>query len=256
MHGITYRQIKMLKSIYQEGKPKQDMIDEAINRMQKKRVPGEEIPNQEEVRQWFRIHRYSLGHGSKQKKGRMVYSQDQYNILVSLYDLTQGKPSEEDQLGAIGNMLDCWKEGDLIPTFKQVSRWFSNYRHKYKTGEVSQKHFSGKVIELLYGWFTSHVDNPYPTEQEKKELRKVCGLTRKQLDVWFTNARRRYLDTGNVPRGIKRKIQYDKETENLPKKRKYVHDRIIGDDIDDLRARDWTLKIEDLLPESLNCEKR
>lgn len=40
-------------------------------------------------------------------------------------------------------------------------------------------------------WFSSNLENPYPTEEQKEELAAASGLRRTQIDNWFSNARRR-----------------------------------------------------------------
>jgi hypothetical protein len=40
-------------------------------------------------------------------------------------------------------------------------------------------------------WFGGHLEHPYPTEHDKKQLASASGLSRTQIDNWFSNARRR-----------------------------------------------------------------
>ena len=47
--------------------------------------------------------------------------------------------------------------------------------------------------QFLKQWLFDHIDNPYPTVDEKKELMKVTNLNRKRIDAWFKNARHRYM---------------------------------------------------------------
>ncbi|KAJ6156133.1 hypothetical protein N7497_005018 [Penicillium chrysogenum] len=67
----------------------------------------------------------------------------------------------------------------------------------YKTNDPdarSQKsgaRFSRKAINILKGWLRDHNENPYPTEQERDDLKQLTGLTRTQIANWFANARRR-----------------------------------------------------------------
>ncbi|KAI5919386.1 hypothetical protein F4810DRAFT_703646 [Camillea tinctor] len=44
----------------------------------------------------------------------------------------------------------------------------------------------------LRNWFAVHMDNPYPSEEEKSRLTEQSGLSRTQVTDWFTNARRRH----------------------------------------------------------------
>ncbi|KAG9115171.1 hypothetical protein FRC07_007583, partial [Ceratobasidium sp. 392] len=49
------------------------------------------------------------------------------------------------------------------------------------------------VTETLRTWLLGHADHPYPTEEEKKMLCNVTGLTLSQVSNWMINARRRIL---------------------------------------------------------------
>ena len=45
--------------------------------------------------------------------------------------------------------------------------------------------------QILTAWFKAHIDNPYPDDDEKDELMLSTGLSPKQVNNWFVNARRR-----------------------------------------------------------------
>lgn len=49
------------------------------------------------------------------------------------------------------------------------------------------------ATNVLRQWILSsdHFSNPYPTEEEKRELMSATGLGMKQLTNWFVNARKR-----------------------------------------------------------------
>ncbi len=49
------------------------------------------------------------------------------------------------------------------------------------------------MTEKLRAWLLSHVDHPYPTDEEKRELCKATDLSMNQISNWFINARRRIL---------------------------------------------------------------
>ncbi|KAL3887855.1 hypothetical protein ACJMK2_000244 [Sinanodonta woodiana] len=44
---------------------------------------------------------------------------------------------------------------------------------------------------ILNNWFESHLENPYPLEEEKKQLAEQCGITLVQVKSWFANKRSR-----------------------------------------------------------------
>ena len=64
------------------------------------------------------------------------------------------------------------------------------------------------VTETLRKWLMEHAGHPYPTEDEKKMLCSVTGLTLTQTANWFINARRRILVpapcAGGVPQARKK----------------------------------------------------
>lgn len=51
--------------------------------------------------------------------------------------------------------------------------------------------FTLEALRSLKEWFSAHVDNPYPTEEEKTLLERQTGLSRTQITNWLANARRR-----------------------------------------------------------------
>lgn len=53
-------------------------------------------------------------------------------------------------------------------------------------------------VTVMKDWLYTHVDNPYPTQSEKDAMAEDTGLTIKQINNWFINARRRYLNKGKT----------------------------------------------------------
>eukprot|EP00117_Sycon_ciliatum_P009071 scpid52492/ scgid11509/ Homeobox protein unc-62; Uncoordinated protein 62 len=51
--------------------------------------------------------------------------------------------------------------------------------------------FQKDVVKTLKHWLSQNFENPYPTEDEKKQLASHTGLTQLQVNNWFINARRR-----------------------------------------------------------------
>ncbi|KAI8334611.1 homeobox KN domain-containing protein [Chlamydoabsidia padenii] len=49
------------------------------------------------------------------------------------------------------------------------------------------------VTAILKRWLLEHCRNPYPTEEEKLQLKDETQLTLNQISNWFINARRRTL---------------------------------------------------------------
>lgn len=54
-------------------------------------------------------------------------------------------------------------------------------------------HLPERAIKQLKSWFYSHKSHPYPSEDQKTIMMENTGLSRGQINNWFTNARRRLL---------------------------------------------------------------
>jgi len=65
--------------------------------------------------------------------------------------------------------------------------------------------FSRAAVKILKDWMDQHRDNPYPTEEEKEELRLKTGLKSTQVANWLANTRRR--TKIRTPRGISPSIR-------------------------------------------------
>ncbi|KAL1978300.1 hypothetical protein VTN31DRAFT_1159 [Thermomyces dupontii] len=58
-------------------------------------------------------------------------------------------------------------------------------------GRKSGARFSREAVRILKNWLSEHSHHPYPTEEEKDELKNRTGLKRSQIANWLANARRR-----------------------------------------------------------------
>ncbi|TID12824.1 Homeobox protein TGIF1 [Venturia nashicola] len=64
--------------------------------------------------------------------------------------------------------------------------------------------FPRAAVKILKDWMDQHRDNPYPTEEEKDELKTLTGLKSGQISNWFANTRRR---TKTKSRGVSPSIR-------------------------------------------------
>jgi Homeobox KN domain len=74
------------------------------------------------------------------------------------------------------------------------SKTMNNALGKSEDLGVRAKRTSSRLrgrTKALRHWFACHMDHPFPSDEEKVELTDRSGLTRTQVDNWFTNARRR-----------------------------------------------------------------
>jgi hypothetical protein len=51
--------------------------------------------------------------------------------------------------------------------------------------------FSRESVRVLRGWLSTRHRHPYPSEEEKEQLRQQTGLNKTQITNWLANARRR-----------------------------------------------------------------
>ncbi|ETO03709.1 hypothetical protein RFI_12484 [Reticulomyxa filosa] len=51
--------------------------------------------------------------------------------------------------------------------------------------------FSEYDVRVFADWYNMHLENPYPSKQEKQIMAELTGLTRYQVSRWFCNARTR-----------------------------------------------------------------
>lgn len=69
-----------------------------------------------------------------------------------------------------------------------------NSELKIKPGKNKKKrtHFSDEQRQILLNWFINHKTNPYPSQNDKDILVRQTGLSKEQINVWFTNNRSRH----------------------------------------------------------------
>jgi hypothetical protein len=75
-----------------------------------------------------------------------------------------------------------------------------------KSSTISRKHqLPDRAVEILNEWFDEHIQNPYPSLDDKERLAKAGGINVKQVNAWFSNRRNRSQNT--KPKRMKRVIE-------------------------------------------------
>ncbi|KAF5862987.1 hypothetical protein ETB97_010919 [Aspergillus alliaceus] len=62
---------------------------------------------------------------------------------------------------------------------------------KGKTEPRDSKQFIRKGARVLRAWFLQNQECPYPSEEQKAQLLRETGFSKKRISTWFANARRR-----------------------------------------------------------------
>jgi len=81
----------------------------------------------------------------------------------------------------------------------QLDHWFTNARQRYvkpknrRGPNPNYSRYSPDVTHILVDWLTENIKYPYPNTQEQAILLRKTGLSKRQLQNWFTNARKRQL---------------------------------------------------------------
>lgn len=65
-----------------------------------------------------------------------------------------------------------------------------SYEGESSTSKVGAR-FSREAVRVLKQWLSAHHQHPYPTDDEKEQLKRQTGLNKTQITNWLANARRR-----------------------------------------------------------------
>ena len=77
--------------------------------------------------------------------------------------------------------------------------------------KTKSRQLNARAVKILNEWYERHINNPYPTDDEKMALADVCGLSLSQVKAWFANKRNR---TNNT-KPKKQKLQMEKQLWNI-----------------------------------------
>jgi hypothetical protein len=84
---------------------------------------------------------------------------------------------------------------------------------KPKKGAAAAR-FPRAAVKILKDWLVTHIDHPYPTDEEKESLKEQTGLTISQISNWMANTRRR--QKARPKRSASPSIRPSTEAVNIP----------------------------------------
>lgn len=111
----------------------------------------------------------------------------------------------------------------LLPSYpKEESMELTCCDNQTQKKKKSRCNLPKHVTNILNEWLSNHLDNPYPTASEKKELIEKTNLSSVQLSNWFINVRRRklfsqYYDLKDKPISRRSSIAKPKNSEDKDK---------------------------------------
>ena len=107
---------------------------------------------------------------SAESKGRIGFSEKERAL--------QEIKSLKTRFGTLKSIRH--QETEPYPSRSSISR----HQRRYSLGVEARR--------VLKSWVDDHLEDPYPTVNEKNQMAQAAGLTIKQVNDWFTNYRKRH----------------------------------------------------------------
>lgn len=141
---------------------------------------------------------------------KVVELQEFYNQQCSMIE---NERSEAIQLSKENNMLSVsqyQRELYLIHTQHDEQRMHLTNRitaslqllkismpspAEVSSSKSRSRQLNGRAVDIMTNWYDRHIDNPYPTDEEKEALADLGGLSLGQVKAWFANKRNRTNNT-------------------------------------------------------------
>ena len=89
-----------------------------------------------------------------------------------------------NQIDSNGNQIDS--NGNLIDSNGNLIRPSPQYNRPSLHKIIKQVIYTNNQTAILISWLNQHYDHPYPTQNEKRQLMDLTGLSYGQLNRWFT----------------------------------------------------------------------
>ncbi|GJQ11701.1 hypothetical protein GpartN1_g3492.t1 [Galdieria partita] len=129
------------------------------------------------------------------------YEQRCSNLLEESQQAANEFVSEAMQ-SSVWNMLQGVMQEQQSNTDNSLPVDMQNFSEKLKNILMEQcnihgmprrrrENLSKEKVVLLKEWFDAHVQHPYPTESEKRQLCQETGMQMQQITNWFINQRKR-----------------------------------------------------------------
>ncbi|KAJ3020153.1 UNVERIFIED_CONTAM: hypothetical protein HDU68_010327 [Siphonaria sp. JEL0065] len=128
--------------------------------------------------------------GGSQKKRQPRRSRADRSLHQQVAPVVELRPRSHNS--SLSSMNDDLDDGAYSNPTSSKGTPSSSLRHS-KTKTKSRPNHKASITAHLFKWLMEHQHEPYPSEEEKKDMTVDTGLTMNQINDWFINARRRYL---------------------------------------------------------------
>lgn len=125
----------------------------------------------------------------------------QYEILffIKLNEI-KNKLIIQDEIKNYSEQIYDYHRGFVINSIENINcamNYSENYEKIKKEDKIVKRknkraNYSKSISKILKTWLRDNIDNPYPTELEKRNLCKITGLDHTQINNWFINAEGEY----------------------------------------------------------------
>ncbi len=156
-------------------------------------------------------------------------STDAFPHNISTISLAPHEMTEESYLQHLRSMMKYFRHKVTHEIHEKINSKQGVKRELQPSTSESpikrpRKNLSKDVVLVLKDWLEIHKENPYPDDNEKLQLMQQTKLSKKQVENWFVNARKRYLKAQDktlslVPPHIRQKQELaSKLKEKMPAK--------------------------------------
>ena len=106
------------------------------------------------------------------------------NTNINTSSITQTKNKENDVSNSNSNSNSNSSDKSIgSPSNENNSR-------RIKSNSLNKSKLPRKATEVLQNWFLNNINHPYPNMKVKTTLSQLTGLTKKQIQNWYTNSRK------------------------------------------------------------------
>jgi hypothetical protein len=117
---------------------------------------------------------------------------EEYDLRHKKGIFAKGVNPPESMFG--GASSDGAKNSDKSTDVTSNNNQASVDKHENSKSASFKSKLPKKATDVLKAWFLNHIPNPYPSHEDKDKLSQITGLSRKQIQNWFTNSRKRFLE--------------------------------------------------------------